>query len=83
MIRRWSRRTPLFGGKARRRYARDAAQGDEGLPPVIEPRVEVAERLPHHAFRRRHAQAPIMARSFAPCHLNHEICRFPVGQKTP
>jgi len=42
------------------------AQGDESLSPVIEPCVEVAERLPHHAVRRRHAHTSIRARSFEP-----------------
>ncbi len=56
----------LFGGKARRRHTGDAAEVHQRLLPVVEPRVQVAERLPHQAVRRRHAHAPIMAPSFAP-----------------
>jgi len=54
-------------GKARGRHGRDAAHLDERLLPVVEACVELAQRLPHDAVRRRHAHDPIMLRSVAPC----------------
>jgi hypothetical protein len=59
----------LLRGKAGGGHAGDAAEVHQRLLPVVEPRVQIAERFPHDAVR-RHAHAPIMARGFAPFPLN-------------
>jgi len=52
----------LLRGKAGGGDAGDAAEVHQGLPPVAEPRVQVAQRVPHDAAR-RHAQARFMVLS--------------------
>jgi hypothetical protein len=54
----------LLRGKAGGGHAGDAAEVHQRPLPVVEPRVQVAQRFPHDAVC-RHAHAPIMASASA------------------
>jgi hypothetical protein len=51
----------LLGRKARGRHAGDAAEIHQRVLPVIEPRVQIGERLPNDAAGLRHAHTPTVS----------------------